>query len=71
MPYIPSSHTWKPSLMALVFFCRLKWDEKEFGNVSVLRVYPGDLWLPDLELFNSKVTWVIFFVSKINSSLAI
>merc|ERR1719209_947610 len=33
---------------------RLQWDEKKFGNVSILRVYPGDLWLPDLELFNSK-----------------
>jgi len=33
---------------------RLQWHEKEFGNVSVLRVYPGDLWLPDIELYNTK-----------------
>merc|ERR1719193_1781293 len=33
---------------------RLQWDEKKFGNVSVLRVYPGDLWLPDIELYNTK-----------------
>merc|ERR1719295_1417324 len=33
---------------------RLQWDQKKFGNVSVLRVYPNDLWLPDIELYNTK-----------------
>jgi len=33
---------------------RLKWDKDKFGGVDVLRVYPGDLWLPDIELYNTK-----------------
>jgi len=33
---------------------RLQWDEANFGGANVLRVYPGDMWLPDIELYNTK-----------------
>jgi len=33
---------------------RLQWDSEKFGGVDVLRVYPGDIWLPDIELYNTK-----------------
>jgi len=33
---------------------RFQWDEDKFGGVEVLRVYPGDIWLPDIELYNAK-----------------
>ena len=41
------------------FFYRFQWDEDKFGGVEVLRVYPGDIWLPDIELYNAKVSWAI------------
>ncbi|KAF6361252.1 cholinergic receptor nicotinic delta subunit [Rhinolophus ferrumequinum] len=28
---------------------RLQWDEKEFGNISVLRLPSDMLWLPDIQ----------------------
>ena len=31
---------------------RLKWDPKSFGNVSDIRVNAGDIWTPDLVLYN-------------------
>lgn len=33
---------------------RLQWHENEFGGAKVLRVYPQDVWLPDIELYNAK-----------------
>jgi len=33
---------------------RFQWDEHKFEGVSVLRVYPGDIWLPDIEVYNTK-----------------
>ena len=42
-------------LLPFVFFCSLQWDEAKFGGTKVLRVYPGDIWLPDIELYNTKV----------------
>jgi len=33
---------------------RLQWDESKFGGVNVLRVYPSDIWLPDIEVYNAK-----------------
>jgi len=33
---------------------RFQWDEDKFGGLEVLRVYPGDIWLPDIELYNAK-----------------
>jgi len=33
---------------------RFQWDKDKFGGLKVLRVYPGDLWLPDIEVYNTK-----------------
>ena len=33
----------------------MQWDESKFGGVNVLRVYPSDIWLPDIEVYNAKV----------------
>ncbi|KAM6178002.1 acetylcholine receptor subunit delta isoform 1-T1 [Rhynchocyon petersi] len=38
-------HGWKDS--------RLKWDQKEFGNISVLRLPSDKLWLPEIVLENN------------------
>ena len=37
------------------FDCRLQWNKSKFGGVNVLRVYPSDIWLPDIEVYNAKV----------------
>lgn len=31
---------------------RLQWDAEEFGNISVLRLPPDMLWLPEIVLEN-------------------
>ena len=61
-PHMEAKHM---VLKPCVILPRLQWDQKKFGNVSVLRVYPNDLWLPDIELYNTKVrhlrlklTWI-------------
>ena len=33
----------------------MQWDEREFGGVKVLRINPGDIWMPDIEVYNTKV----------------
>jgi len=33
---------------------RLQWDEKDYGDVSVLRLPADQLWMPDIALYNSK-----------------
>ena len=34
---------------------RLTWNATDFGNFSVVRIDPVDIWLPDVEVYNSKV----------------
>jgi len=31
---------------------RLEWEEEEFGGVSVFRIDPNKIWLPDIEVYN-------------------
>jgi len=33
---------------------RMQWNENDFGGVNVLRINPGDLWVPDIEVYNTK-----------------
>merc|ERR1712183_835999 len=32
---------------------RLQWNEDDYGGVSVIRVDPSHIWLPDVELYNA------------------
>jgi len=33
---------------------RMQWNENDFGGVKVLRINPGDIWVPDIEVYNTK-----------------
>ena len=31
----------------------LKWDPNEFNNATTINISPNDIWIPDIELYNS------------------
>jgi len=35
---------------------RLQWNQSEFGNVSVIRLDPRKIWIPDIEVYNAADT---------------
>ena len=47
--------------MSSLILHRLAWNETDFGGVSVLRIDPSKLWLPDIEVYNTAVNGSFFF----------
>ena len=44
---------------------RLKWNEEDFGGLSVVRIDSRQIWKPDIEIYNSAVK-NLYFTSIIN-----
>ena len=55
----------------LIITChhRLAWDKADYGGVSVFRIDPHKLWLPDIEVYNNAVSKCIFVKKKYLSFL--
>ena len=56
----PQKQIWPPIYYApdqfkIACSCRMQWNENDFGGVKVLRINPGDIWVPDIEVYNTKV----------------
>ncbi|CAL8090031.1 unnamed protein product [Calicophoron daubneyi] len=39
-----SLYTWEDAL--------LRWNESEFGNIKTVRIFPSQIWTPDIKLYN-------------------
>ena len=48
-----------PPLYLVIHFNRLQWNQSEFGNVSVIRLDPRKIWIPDIEVYNAAVKKLI------------
>lgn len=64
-----------PSLpMQTWFDNRLKWDPRQYGNVSTVHLAPDGIWKPDVKAFNSiehefysQTDMVVYSVGKVRT----
>jgi len=48
---------------------RLKWDPKEYGDINVIRVPANDVWIPDVEIYNSLEYGPGYFSSQMSERI--